>query len=202
MPLSPPVDREKQHTRTVTVDGYRRADGLFDIEGHLVDTKTYGFPNTDRGRIEAGEPLHGMWLRLTIDGDMLIHAAEAVTDHGPFTICKDINPAFDTLAGLRIGPGFRKQVRERLGGAHGCTHLVELLLGPMATTAFQTLYAERERQGRAGDSAGPGGRPRILDTCHALASDSPVVKRQWPQWYTGPDTDTDTAETEPVSGDR
>ncbi|SOD96499.1 DUF2889 domain-containing protein [Caenispirillum bisanense] len=185
MPLSPPAAREKQHTRTVTVEGYRRDDGLFDIEGRLVDTKTYGFPNQDRGRIEAGEPLHGMELRLTIDGDMLIHAAEAVTDYGPFAICRDINPAFHRLAGLRIGPGFRKQVREAFGGVHGCTHLVELLLGPMATTAFQTLYAERERQGRSGAAPAPGERPRIIDTCHALASDSPVVQRQWPEWYTG-----------------
>lgn len=186
MPLTPPaVPREKQHTRTIEVNGYRREDGLYDIEGHLVDTKTYGFPNTDRGRIEAGEPLHGMELRLTIDGDMLIHAAEAVTDYGPFTVCKEINPAFHRLAGLRIGPGFRKQVRELLGGVHGCTHLVELLLGPMATTAFQTMYAERERQGRSGAAPAPGERPRIIDTCHALASDSPVVGRQWPEWYTG-----------------
>lgn len=184
MPLSPPVPRTKQHTRTIEVQGYRREDGLYDIEGHLVDTKTYGFANKDRGRIEAGEPLHGMWLRLTIDRTMTIQAAEAVTDYGPFTICKDINPAFEKLAGIRVGPGFRKEVRAALGGVHGCTHLVELLLGPMATTAFQTMYAEREREGSHGATTE---RPRIIDTCHALAADGPIVKREWPQWYEGDD---------------
>lgn len=180
MPLSPPAPRVKQHTRVVTVEGYQREDGLWDVEGHLVDTKPYGFPNRDRGRIDAGEPLHEMWLRITIDRTMTIQAAEAVTDHGPFTICKDINPAFATLAGLRIGPGFRKAVRQVLGGVHGCTHLVEMLLGPMGTTAFQTMYAERER---SGENKGSGERPRIIDTCHALAADGPIVKREWPQWY-------------------
>lgn len=185
MPLTPPpVAREKQHMRTVQVEGFRREDGLYDIEGHLIDTKTYGFPNEDRGRIEAGEPLHGMWLRLTIDSTMVIQSAEAVTDYGPFTICKDINPAFTKLKGLRIGPGFRKDVRARLGGRHGCTHLVEMLLGPMATTAFQTMYAEREK---TGENKGLTERPRIIDTCHALAADGPIVRRQWPQWYEGPD---------------
>jgi Protein of unknown function (DUF2889). len=35
MPLSEPVDREPRHARRVTCDGYRRADGLWDIEAHL-----------------------------------------------------------------------------------------------------------------------------------------------------------------------
>lgn len=182
MPLSPSGPRDKLHTRTIEVNGYRREDGLYDIEGHLTDTKTYAFPNHDRGRIDAGEPLHGMWLRLTIDPGMTIHDAEAVTDHGPFTICKDINPAFRALKGLNIGTGFRKAVRQRLGGVHGCTHLVELLVGPMATTAFQTMFAEREK---SGENRGLTERPGILDTCHALAANGPVVKRQWPQWYEG-----------------
>jgi rRNA pseudouridine-1189 N-methylase Emg1 (Nep1/Mra1 family) len=28
-------------------------------------------------------------------------------------------------------------------------------------------------------------KPRILDTCVALATDSPVVKKHWPEFYTG-----------------
>ena len=28
-------------------------------------------------------------------------------------------------------------------------------------------------------------KPPIIDTCHALASDSPIVKLEWPQFYTG-----------------
>ena len=28
-------------------------------------------------------------------------------------------------------------------------------------------------------------KPRLLDSCHALASDSPVTKAEWPQFYTG-----------------
>ena len=79
MPLSEPAAREKLHTRTVTCEGFRRADGLWDIEGHMTDVKTYGFDNSWRGRVEPGEPLHGMWLRLTIDEDFTIRAAEAFT---------------------------------------------------------------------------------------------------------------------------
>lgn len=185
MPLSPPVSREHIHTRVVECRGYRRADGLWDIEGHIVDTKTYAFDNEWRGRVEAGTPVHEMWLRLTIDEDMLIHAAEAATDHAPFSICADIAPAFSGLAGLRIGVGWSREVRKRLGGVRGCTHIVELT-GPLGTTAHQTLVGQRRRKRRqepAGDA--PRQKPQVIDTCHAMASDGPVVRKEWPEFYTG-----------------
>ena len=67
MPLSPPPERELLHSRDIVLRGYRRADGLYDIEAQLTDTKSYGSANRDRGYIHAGEPIHGMWLRLTVD---------------------------------------------------------------------------------------------------------------------------------------
>src|SRR5690606_12405498 len=57
MPLSPPVEREPIHIRTVTCRGYRRSDGLWDIEGHLVDTKAYLFESRWRGTLAPGEPV-------------------------------------------------------------------------------------------------------------------------------------------------
>lgn len=192
MPLSQPADRQLVHDRTVVCRGWRRADGLWDIEGHLVDTKTYGFPNEYRGFIEPGQPIHDMWLRLTIDADIKVVAVEAVTDTGPFPICPDITPNFQRLVGLSIGGGWRRAVRERLGGAEGCTHLVELL-GPMATTAYQTIYGERAREQREAEARGeppkrgPADRkPALLNSCHAFAETSPVVAKIWPDWHREP----------------
>ena len=45
MPLSAPAARERLHTRQIECHGYRRADGLFDIEGHSTDTKTSPIPH-------------------------------------------------------------------------------------------------------------------------------------------------------------
>ena len=53
----------------------------------MTDTKTYGLENRDRGRIEPEEPIHEMWLRLTIDEEFQVRDIEAVTDAGPFAIC-------------------------------------------------------------------------------------------------------------------
>ncbi len=191
MPLSAAAPREHIHTRVVECRGYRRADGLWDIEGHITDVKTYAFDNHFRGEVAAGEPVHDMWLRITVDDRLTIHAAEASTEASPYDVCPAAAANFARLAGLRIRPGFQARVRELVGGTAGCTHLVELL-GPLATTAYQTVYPYREQQRRSeskhareGASETPRRKPHLIDTCHAFAADGPVVKRYWPDFYTG-----------------
>lgn len=194
MPLPPPdCDRQHLHTRKVTCTGYRRADGMWDIEGHITDQKTYPFTNTTRGTLQPGDFVHEMWVRLTVDDGFTVRAVAAVTDASPFPLCPDITPNFQRLVGLKIASGWTAAVKERLGGVEGCTHLVELL-GPVATTAFQTiapvLNKEAEQRRKEAEARGepqkPRRRPPLLDTCHAFASDGPVVKRAWPEFYTGP----------------
>jgi hypothetical protein len=180
MPLSPPAEREHIHTRTIECRGWRRADGLWDIEGHLTDVKSYGFDNFHRGRVEAGERLHEMWLRITIDETYLIHACEAATDHGPHGACGSVDADFSAMKGERVGPGILRIVREKFGGVRGCTHIVDLF-GPVATTAVQTLGPIMARN----KPRDPAKAPFHLNTCVALADDGDVVKREYSQFYTG-----------------
>ena len=200
MPLSPPVGRQHLHTRRVTCQGFYREDGLWDIEGRITDEKTYEHANEWRGPLKPGDYVHDMSIRLTLDHRFTIVDVEAVTDSSPYSMCGDITPNYRKLIGLRIGPGFTRAVKERLGGVHGCTHLVELL-GPVATTAFQTAgsrkaselqNAHRAKIGKPPkerDPSQPPRRPYMLDNCHAWASDSEVTKRWVPQFYTGPDAE-------------
>ncbi len=203
MPLPPSSSARREiHRRTVTCTGYLREDGLWDIEGQLTDVKTYPFENAFRGEVVPGDPIHGMWLRLTVDDQLTIHAVDAVTDKSPFAICPNITPRFKRLEGLTIKPGFNRAVKELLGGVQSCTHLVEML-GPMATTAFQTVfpYRARERElarraegqapmSHAKASASTGGdkarRPRLLNSCHVFDSAGEFARDNWPDHYTGP----------------
>jgi hypothetical protein len=188
MALPAPVAREAFHRRRIEIDGYRRADGLWDIDAHMADTKTYAFDNDWRGEIKPGEPLHDMWLRVTIDDAMVVRDVVAVSAAHPFRVCPEITGNFRRLIGLALGAGWRKRVRELLGGAQGCTHLVDLL-DPIATVAFQTLRSERAKalMTPAPKPAGevPRRRPAVIDTCHAMRADGPVVQRFWPGFYTG-----------------
>lgn len=185
MPLPEPTQRQPIHTRQIQLQGYEREDGLFDIEAHMTDVKAYAFRNKWRGSIEVGEPLHEMWLRLTIDSDFVVHDVAAATDNSPFEVCPDITPRYQSLIGLRIGPGWRKAIRERVGGVEGCTHLTELLM-PMATVAIQTIRPLQNHRRQLADSdasADKRGRPFVLNTCHAWATHSPVVRDNAPDYY-------------------
>ncbi|HYC02945.1 MAG TPA: DUF2889 domain-containing protein [Azospirillaceae bacterium] len=193
MPLSPPAERQHLHTRRVTCQGFRRADGMWDIEGHITDEKTYTFRNAWRGELQPGEFLHQMWIRLTVDNSFTVRAVEAVTDNSPFQGCPAITPNFQRLVGLRIVSGWTQAVRERLGGIEGCTHLVELL-GPVATTAFQTIgpvlsremEAKRKAAEAEGRDPGPRMRPPVLDTCHIWDSRGETVREVFPDFHRGP----------------
>jgi len=196
MPLSPPQARERLHTRAITISGWHRADGLYDIEAELADTKTFGFPNQKRGFVHAGEKLHGMAMRITVNDDMLIVACEAATDFSPFEMCPSAATNFSRLAGLTIGRGFLKAAAARVGGTEGCTHLRDLL-GQMATTAFQTIYPARvraealaaQRELPPGDGFDAqvtehyGGPSSIVNSCLAYAEDGPLVQRRWPEIF-------------------
>ena len=180
--------RELLHKRDFAFEGYRRADGHYDIEGRMTDRKSYAFPNDFRGEIAAEEPLHDMRIRVTIDDAFRILDVSADTAAAPFEICPAITPVFASLKGERIGRGWSALLKEKFGGVQGCTHHVELLR-TLATVAFQTVYGEQQRRRR--EKAGPPGasaegkkkRPAFIDTCHALAADGEVVKQSWPDFY-------------------
>jgi len=191
MPLSSPVNRQLLHARNITCLGFYRDDGLWDIEGRLTDRKDYSFENENRGQVDAGEPVHDMWLRVTLNDNLLITNVEASTDASPYTICPDITKNFSRLKGITIGPGWRKAIKNKVGGIHGCTHLVELL-GPIATTAYQTIFSEKAqilKKAKSSESktktvAGEErNKPRLLNTCHAFNESSSVVKKRWPNFY-------------------
>lgn len=181
MPLPTPQRRKLQHTRRVICEGYERDDGLWDIEGHLTDIKADVMHCKERndGTIPAGEPLHGMSIRITVDLELNILDAVASMDYTPFRICPSIADSYKRLIGLQIAPGFTRKTREMFGGTSGCTHLLELL-GPVATTAYQATHHAREEQQ---NWAGGDQPPPMLNTCHTMDEAGPVVKEYWPHFH-------------------
>ena len=166
--ISPAVNRECVHTRNINLNGYRRQDGLIDIEGEMTDSKTYDFSNRDRGTIHAGEYLHHMRVRITINDAMEIVAAEAETLAGPFAICPKATAIFDRLVGITIGVGWRKNVRNAIGNVEGCTHITELM-GPVATVAFQTVFGEKSRNRDAKEGNTENISINLVDSCIGYA---------------------------------
>jgi len=177
-PLSlPTVPRERLHCRAVTYDGFKRVDGLFDIEAHLVDTKDHDFALLTGVR-PAGIPVHDMWARVTIDADCIVLGIEVVTDSMPYPgACNRIAPDYRRLVGASLISGFRKHLHDMLGGIKGCTHVTEMLsnLPTAAIQMFAGLRAEDEGTDK----------PFQLDRCHALATTTDTVAHYYPKWYRG-----------------
>ena len=186
MPLSAiDIDREPIHTRAIECRSFRREDGLWDIEGHLTDVKAYAFKNEFRGEVKPGEPLHDMWIRLTVDKDFIVQSVEAHTDQGPFELCPAILPHFQKLKGLKIGPGWNRRVRENLGGAQGCAHLVDLLK-PIATVAFHTVrFSNSESVNTEKDRKKPVSYRPPVNSCHVWSSGGDMIRTEYPDFYTG-----------------
>ena len=125
----------------------------------------------------AGEPIHDMWLRITVDKQLHIVDAQAAMDAVPYVgHCGEIVPAYRLLVGLAIRPGYSQQLKELFGGVRGCTHVSELA-GALATAAFQTMAGQRVQD--------PAHKPFQLDKCHALDATGPAVGRYYPKWYRG-----------------
>jgi hypothetical protein len=178
--LSWPSKRNLATTRAINCTGYAREDGLWDIEAHLVDTRPVSVTHPKYGVSKpAGFPLHEMKIRITIDNELLIHDAEAVTIHAPFDPCAVPAAIFPELKGLSFTKGWKKNLFELMGGTKGCTHLIELL-GNLATLAYQTVASSDEYLAKI-DSGEI--RPFFIDSCHSYKESGPVVENLYPDLY-------------------
>lgn len=182
MPLPPPAPRQAAHQRRIEYQGFHREDGLWDIEGRLHDAKPFALPLRDKP-LAAGEPVHHMQVRVTIDDAMRIvdiHASMLAT---PFAECPRAEPPVRKLIGATLGRGWRRALDEAIGSTRGCTHLRELLFGT-ATAAFQTLgaYREHQRRQRGEPEEMPSTPPFYMGNCMSWDFDGPVVARVAPQF--------------------
>lgn len=182
MPLSAPVvGRSQIHSRKIFFEGFKRDDGLWDIEGQLVDTKTNPFP-LHTGILPPGTPIHDIRVRLTIDEQMNVIDIATSDDATPFPeTCGGVHPDYKKVIGLNLFNGFVKAVKETFRGPRGCTHLSEILMA-MPTAAFQTFAGQVKHEDR---QENPDVMPKHLNGCHALKLDSDVVQHYYPRWYRG-----------------
>ena len=177
----PAARREPVHTRQIDLRFYARDDGLYEVEGALLDTKSHPFlRQLATQEMPPGAPLHDIVVTLVIDEDMRVRGAEARMRATPFDVCQGATRTLAPLVGLSMSAGWNRRVRELLGGRASCTHIVELL-GPMATTAFQGLAPRRLAS--INDPANEAQRKAKVDSCHAYAADGPVVAQLWPHLH-------------------
>lgn len=173
MPLSPPDDRSFLHHRRIDLRGYRRNDGLFEIEAALLDTKGMDVPLLGTGRVvAAGDAMHAMAIRLRLTADLEVVAVEAVSDATPYDVCPEAAARLQAVVGMKVGAGWTWSIKRQFTGAAGCTHLAEMLIA-MGTAAYQTIVPYNRLNGRETDGFA---LQKKVDSCYAYAAGRPLVR--------------------------
>lgn len=174
MPLSPAsVERQARHVRRVNYQSFERSDGLWDIEGELIDTKAIDTQRLNGDTLPAGTPIHHMHIRVTIDTELTVHAIEAVMDAHPLKGCPGALTAMQRMVGCNMARGWRKAIEANLQDVAGCTHMRELLLN-MATAAFQSILSAF--------SSAPDQPPSFLGRCTGWDFNGPAVLEFFPRF--------------------
>ena len=146
------------------------------MEAELHDSKAHDMPSFHHQGVRlAGDPIHHMWLRVTIDRKLVVHAIEAAMDAHPQQDCPQARPALQGMVGACMARGWRQAIAQHMGGVASCTHLREVLFN-MATAAFQTLPA-------AFGGGDPDTPPRHLGQCTGWDFEGNGVKEYFPQFY-------------------
>ena len=172
--------REELHWRRIDMRGFRRSDGLFEVEARLTDRKTHDFKPPSGGRhVAAGDTNHDHRLREGFGPDMVIRQIGTAIRAYPYRECPGGGDTLRAMVGVRIGAGWNGELRKRLPAGDTCTHLKEML-GPLASAAFQTIYSVRT--GKA-DERDASGRPRKIDNCYAYGAGRELVAVQWPEFH-------------------
>ena len=180
MPLPPASSaRSLQHRRSIEIEVFARGDGLWEVDARLRDVRT-GDTRLASGVRPAGAPIHDMLLRLVVDECFNIVEAGAETIAMPYPgACNDLEDAYGRLVGLNLMRQFRQNVRERLGGVLGCTHLTEM--SQTLPTAVVQAFAGSVIDTRGDSDAST--QPFQIDRCKALRADGETVRTHYPRWF-------------------
>jgi Protein of unknown function (DUF2889) len=167
--------KQKIHTRRIDIATYEGGSDSIIVEGVLTDER---LKTSFRPSGESYPPgtVHHMIIRLEIRGpELVIQDIDVEMKTFPRQECLETLDSLQPLKGLKIVSGFTARVKDLVGGAKGCAHLVALLTA-MAPAAVQGAWAAMTR--KPGDPATllPGAVERIKNTCWVWRSDGPMMK--------------------------
>jgi hypothetical protein len=183
MHLPSPALRKPLHTRVVSFNGFEREDGLWDIDANLRDSRHYPTLAVEKGVVAAGDAVHDMYVRVTVDDDLVIRAIAASMASVPFGECPAALDPLQALVGCTLGPGWHKVLSDTLGGVKSCTHIRELLFN-LATAAYQTIPVRRAVVRFGGpNTLAPGAGPSFhMGKCKSWDFNGAVIARHYPQF--------------------
>jgi len=170
--------KERIHSRTITVNSFEIDDSSLLVEGDLVDERF--FPSFYYSRNEFLDPgiVHDIRVEMKVSLPALeITEARATMRKIPIEECLGVESCAGKIVGLRIKPGFSRDLKDRLGGTAGCLHMTTLIYH-MGAAAVQGMWAALSRKREGGGTRSLDYDPGILkDSCWLWREDGPFYEK-------------------------
>ncbi len=171
------IDTNKKiHGRQIAITTYDYGTEAVVVEGRLTDnrfTKTYYFSD---GQSRPPGIVHDLVIRMVVKGPALvIDDIDVDMETVPREDCREVLDTLQRVVGMKIKAGFTEKVKEKLGGAKGCTHLVALLLA-MAPAAVQGAWSAVARKPVDPAKYSGAALSFLENTCWVWRSDGELMK--------------------------
>ena len=165
--------KQKIHTRGIDIATYEGGSDSIIVEGVLTDERLATSYRASGETLPPGT-VHHMIIRMEVRGPKLvIEDIEVEMPTVPMQECLETLNSLLPLKGLPIVSGFTNRVKDSVGGAKGCAHLVALITA-MASAAVQGAWAAMTSKPRDPATYLPDAKERIKDTCRVWRSDGPM----------------------------
>ncbi|MEW6184912.1 MAG: DUF2889 domain-containing protein [Thermodesulfobacteriota bacterium] len=169
----PPV-----HERKIDIHTYPLENDQVIVEGWLRDERMVP------GRTRDGKPrppgvVHWMCVRLLLGGrPITILEAEAEMPTIPNPLCPTVADSVKKIIGLSIVAGFSEQVRQKLYGVEGCSHLMHLILamGPAGLHGYWADQGQKTTNLPRSLEETPN-LEYLINSCRLWREDGPLIKQ-------------------------
>ena len=172
------IDKNRQikvHTRRIDMATYEHGNQSIIVEGTLHDERLVNVFRPTGEQVKAG-PIHHMVIRIRVGGpQLIIEDIDVEIGTAPSELCQEALDSLQPVIGLPIVSGFTAKIKELVGGAKGCAHLVALL-STMAPAAVQGAWADMSRR-PVDPKHLPTAIDRIKNTCMLWRTDGPFMKQ-------------------------
>lgn len=171
------IKESQVHERRMELRTYPAEDNKVIVEGWLRDERFEEGYHWNGQRRPPGV-VHWMCVRMLVgDWPIKILDAEAEMPGVPHELCVETMESLQKIIGLPIVSGYSDEVRKRLGGVNGCTHMTHLIV-TMGPAALHGFWAQQSRKPmpvpKSFDEI--AALPYLLNSCQLWAEDGPFVK--------------------------
>jgi hypothetical protein len=166
--------QKKIHTRDISIATYAGESQSIVVEGTLHDERlTHAFRPIGE-KVPPG-PIHHMIIRMQVSrAGLVIEDIDVEMPTAPNKLCQEARDSLRPVIGIPIVAGFTIRIKERVGGAKGCAHLVALL-SAMAPAAVQGAWNAMARK-PVDPKHLPTAILRIKNTCMLWRTDGPFLQ--------------------------